>query len=215
MSVTIAEKVHSMRASQPAGQPPSAFDREQQQLAQLTPDGVIAIGERLPDADLLDVHAASTTLYAVLDARRTVLVFYRGVWCPFCNIALNAYQADLLPALLARGVGLVAVSPQKPDGSLSIQEKHSLTFGVVSDPHNTLATAAGILTAPSDEARATQLEHGLDLTAANADGTITLPMPTATILDPDGTVRWIDVHPDYSTRTEPSEILAALDSLDH
>jgi len=213
MSVTIAEQVNSMRAGQPAG-PPSAFDREQQQLAQLTPAGVIAIGERLPDAELLDVHGNSTTLWTALDSRRTVLVFYRGVWCPFCNIALHAYQTDLLPALLERGIGLVAVSPQKPDGSLSIQEKHALTFSVVSDPHNTLAAAAGILTAPSDEARAAQLELGLDLTTANADGTTTLPMPTTAILDPDATVRWIDVHPDYATRTEPLEILAALDALD-
>lgn len=213
MSVTIAEQVHSMRASMPAG-PPSAFDREQQQLAQLTPAGVIAVGERLPDLDLLDVHGTSTTLQAALDARRTVLVFYRGVWCPFCNIALNAYQTDLLPALLDRGVGLVAVSPQKPDGSLSIQEKHALTFSVVSDPHNTLAMVAGILTSPSDEARAAQLEHGLDLTVVNADGTTAVPMPTTAILDPDATVRWIDVHPDYATRTEPFEILDALDSLD-
>jgi peroxiredoxin len=213
MSVTIAEQVHSMRASMPAG-PPSAFDREQQQLAQLTPAGVIAVGERLPDTDLLDVHGTSTTLRAALDARRTVLVFYRGVWCPFCNIALNTYQSDLLPALLERGIALVAVSPQKPDGSLSIQEKHTLTFSVVSDPHNTLARAAGILTAPSDEARAMQLEHGLDLTRANAEGTTTVPMPTTAILDPDATVRWINVHPDYSTRTESFEILAALDSLD-
>jgi peroxiredoxin len=212
MSVTIAEQVHSMRNSMPAG-PPSAFDREQQQLAQLTPAGVIAVGQRLPDTDLLDVHGTSTTLRAALDARRTVLVFYRGVWCPFCNIALNAYQTDLLPALIERGVGLVAVSPQKADGSLSIQEKHALTFSVVSDPHNTLAMAAGILTAPSYEARAAQLEHGLDLTVVNADDTTALPMPTTAILDPDATGRWIDVHPDYATRTEPFEILDALDSL--
>jgi peroxiredoxin len=209
----IAEQVHSMRASQPAG-PPSAFDREQQQLAELEPHGIIAIGERMPDAELVDVHGQSTTLTTAIAGRRTVLVFYRGVWCPFCNIALNAYQAELLPAVTDRGIALIAVSPQKPDGSLTMQEKNHLTFTVVSDPTNTLAAAAGILTAPSDAARAAQLEHGLDLTAVNADGTTTLPMPATAILDPDGTVRWIDVHPDYTTRSEPADILAALDTLD-
>ena len=202
-----------MRAGQPAG-PPSAFDREQQHLAELEPDGIIAIGERLPDTELVDVHGKSTTLTTAIDGRRTVLVFYRGVWCPFCNIALNAYQVELLPALTDRGIGLIAVSPQKPDGSLTMQEKNDLSFTVVSDPNNALAAAAGILTAPSDAARAAQLEHGLDLTAVNADGTTTLPMPTTAILDPDGTVRWIDVHPDYTTRSEPADILAALNTLD-
>jgi peroxiredoxin len=202
-----------MRAGQPAA-PPSAFDREQRLLSEFVPEGVIAIGERLPDAKLLDVHGEPTTLLAELAGRRTVLVFYRGAWCPFCNIALNVYQRDLLPALSERGVGLVAVSPQKPNGSLSMQEKNELSFTVASDPHNALATAAGILTAPSDEARAVQLEYGLDLTDVNADGTTALPMPTAAILDSDGNVRWIDVHPDYATRSEPADILTALDALE-
>lgn len=201
-----------MRAAS-APQPESAFDREQQQLAANRPEGVITVGGRLPEAELLDVHGNATTLLAELGGQRTVLVFYRGAWCPFCNIALNAYQAELLPALRSRGVGLVAVSPQTPDGSLSMQEKNNLTFAVLSDPGNQLAKAAGVLTGPSQEARATQLEHGLDLAQVNADGTTALPMPTVAILDPDGTVRWIDVHPDYSTRTEPVEILGALDQL--
>jgi peroxiredoxin len=202
-----------MRAGRPAGQP-NAFDMEQKLLAETEPDGIISAQEQLPDAALIDIHGESTTLSAVLDGRRTVLVFYRGVWCPFCNIALNAYQSELLPALIERGVSLVAVSPQNPDNSLTMHEKNHLTFTVVSDLDNALAAAAGILTAPSDEARAAQLEHGLDLTAINANGTTTLPMPTTTILDPDRTVLWIDVHPDYSTRSEPASILAALDTLE-
>ncbi len=210
----IAEAVSEFRSSQPAG-PPTAFDREQQQLADLVVDHVIPIGARLPDADLVDVNGAPTHLLDALHGRRTVLVFYRGAWCPFCNIALRAYQTELLPALNERGVGLVAVSPQTPDGSLSMKEKHELTFTVVSDPHNTLARAAGILTAPSEAARAKQLELGLDLTAINADGTTALPMPTTAILDADATVRWIDVHADYSTRTEPKDVLAALDALEN
>ena len=214
MSATpIAHEVSSYRSSQPAG-PPSAFDREQEELALLVPPGVVAAGTRLPDAELLDAHGSVTSLGNVLDGSRAVLIFYRGAWCPFCNIALRAYQLNLLPALDERGVRLVAVSPQKPDGSLTMKEKNELTFKVVSDPHNALATAAGILTTPSEDARSAQLEFGLDLTRTNADGTATLPMPTAAIVDSDGTVRWIDVHPDYSTRTEPAEILAALDSLE-
>jgi peroxiredoxin len=211
-AISIAERVGAMRAARPAG-PESAFDREQRQLAQIKPEGIIAVGERLPDAELLDVEGRATTLLEQLGGRQGVLVFYRGVWCPFCNVGLNAYQADLLPALNERGVELLAVSPQKPDGSLSMKEKNDLEFAVVSDPGNQLAAAAGILTAPSDEALAAQLEHGLVLTAVNADGTTTLPMPTVAIVDAQGTVIWIDVRADYSTRTEPTEILAALDAL--
>ena len=129
----------------------------------------------MPDAELLDAHGATTSLYAALGGRLSVLVFYRGAWCPYCNIALNTYQAELVPELSGRGVRLVAISPQAPDGSLSTQEKHELTFSVLSDPGNQVAKAVGILTGPSDEARAAQLQLGLDLTVVNADGTTGLP----------------------------------------
>jgi peroxiredoxin len=213
VSVTpIAEQVRSMRAEHPV-EAPSAFDLEQQQLDSFVPDHIIDVGQQLPDAELLDVNGAPTTLLAALGGRPAVLVFYRGAWCPFCNIALRAYQRELVPALSERGVGLIAVSPQKPDGSLTAAEKNELTYSVLSDPDNALATAAGILTNPSEQARAAQLNLGLDLAAINADGTTTLPMPTTTILDPGGTVLWIDVHPNYTTRSEPAEIIAALDTI--
>jgi peroxiredoxin len=191
-----------------------AFAREQAELAaKWTPAGVVEVGATLPDAGLLDAHGAATTLHEALGDRGAVLVFYRGAWCPYCNIALSTYQAELVPELVARGVGLIAVSPQTADGSLSTQEKHELTFAVVSDPGNQVAKALGILTGPTEEVRAAQLQLGLDLTAVNADGTTGLPMPTTVIVDADRVVRWIDVHPDYSTRSEPEQILAELDAL--
>jgi peroxiredoxin len=214
--MTIAEQTRELADSQaaaPASEVMSAFGREQAALATFVPVAVIAAGETLPRVELLDPHGLPTTLPAVLDGRQAVLVFYRGAWCPYCNIALNAYEAELLPELEQRGIALVAVSPQKPDGSLSMQEKNNLRFTVLSDPGNQLATSVGILTAPSEEARAAQLQLGLDLEAINADGTTSVPMPTTLILDPDLTVRWVDVHPDYTTRSEPATILEALDAL--
>jgi len=81
---------------------------------------------------------------------------------------------------------------------------------VLSDPGNQIAAKLGILTAPSDGTRAAQLQLGLDLTQVNADATTGLPMPTVLIADADGVIRWIDVHLDYTTRTEPGQILQAI-----
>jgi peroxiredoxin len=215
---TIAERVAEMRAVT-AGQAPNeamdAFTREQAGLAASSPAGVAPAGTVLPDTELLDVHGAATTLYAAAGDSTAVLVFYRGAWCPYCNIALSAYQEQLLPQLTERGIRLVAVSPQQPDGSLTMQQKHGLSFTVVSDPGNVIAGRLGILTRPSQEARAAQLRLGLDLASVNADGTVTLPMPATVILDAARTVRWIDVHPDYSTRTEAQQVIGALDYLQH
>jgi peroxiredoxin len=210
----IADQVTALAASMAAtpNEVMSAFTREQADLAAAgAPTGVAPVGTVLANADLLDARGETTSLYEHLGDGSTVVVFYRGAWCPYCNIALKAYQTDLLPELTARGVGLLAISPQVPDGSLTMAEKNALTYTVVSDAGNQLARALGVLTAPNDEARAAQLQLGLDLTAANADGTVELPMPTTVIVDSTGTVAWIDVHPDYTTRTEPAEILAALD----
>ena len=213
---TIAERVaemHAKTAAEPASEIMGAFAREQAELAASNPAGVAPAGTALADADLLDVHGAATTLYDALGGGTSVLVFYRGAWCPYCNIALSAYQAQLLPQLTERGIRLVAVSPQKPDGSLTMQQKNNLAFTVVSDPGNVIAGRLGILTRPSDEAGAAQLRLGLDLTSVNADGTVALPMPATLILDASRTIRWIDVHPDYSTRTEPRQVIDALDHL--
>lgn len=167
----------------------------------------------MPDSELLDVNGEPTTLTRVRDGRAAVVVFYRGAWCPYCNVALRTYQSELVPALDDRGVGLVAVSPQKPDGSLNSAETNGLTFSVVSDPGNELAAALGVQTEPSADAVDAQRSLGLDLSERNADGRVDLPMPTTVVVDDRGVIRWIDVHPNYATRSEVPDILAAVDTI--
>jgi peroxiredoxin len=211
---SIAEQVASHhRAS--AGQLPAeiaeAFAAESRDLAAAGhPSGIAQPGTPLPDGNLLDVAGQPTTLADTLAGRPAVIVFYRGGWCPYCNIALRTYQAELVPALATRGISLIAISPQTADGSLSSKETKELTFTVLSDPGNQLARQLGILTAPSGGAREAQLQIGLDLTQVNADGTTGLPMPTVIIADAAGIIRWIDVHRDYTTRTEPEQVLQAI-----
>jgi peroxiredoxin len=214
---TIARQVSDMRANMAAQSPNEvldAFEHEQSTLAALgEPGGVLPLGSTLPDVELIGPDGVPTSLAAAMGSRPSVVVFYRGAWCPYCNITLSNYQASLLPALSDRGVRLIAVSPQSPDGSLTMQQKHELAFAVLSDPGNAMAKALGIITSPSPEVRAAQRQLGLDLKAVNADGTASLPWPTTAILDGDRTLRWVDVHPDYSTRSEAVDIIAALDAL--
>ena len=209
MKTPIADRVREMRSRAEGG---NAFTREQAALAAAgAPRELFPLGVLIPDAELLDAHGAKTTLYAELAGRPAVVVLYRGAWCPYCNLTLRTYQQHLLPRAAERGAVLIAVSPQKPDGSLSMQEKHELAFPVLSDPGNSIARALGALTQPSADLLVIQRRHGLDLTETNADGTLELPMPTTVVLDAAGHVRWLDVHPDYTTRSEPDAILEALE----
>ncbi|OLT11146.1 peroxiredoxin [Pseudonocardia sp. CNS-139] len=215
-AASLAAQVKEMEAGVAAQAPAAAlqtFAAEQARLdAGGVPAGVAAAGTALPEADLLDVHGAPTTMSAARGGRPAVVVFYRGAWCPYCNLALRVYEEQLRPELDARGVGLVAVSPQRPDGSLTMQETNNLTYTVVSDPGNSIAKALGVLSTVSDEMTATQQGLGLDVAAGNADGTGEIPMPTTLVVDAAGTIRWIDVHPNYATRSEPADILAAVAS---
>ena len=214
---TIAEQVGAMTeaaAARSANPVMSVFADEQARLAhEPAPEVPLGPGTTVPDGGLLDVYGQPVTLYAALGARPAVLVFYRGGWCPYCNIALATYQAQLLPELRRRGFELIAVSPQKPDESLTLQEKMGLTFTALSDPGNVLAARFGIVMTPSPDVIEAQLKLGLDLTQGNADGATAIPMPTTVVIDANRVVRWIDVHPDYSTRSEVSDILAAIDAV--
>ncbi|MCC2269409.1 AhpC/TSA family protein [Streptomyces sp. CT1-17] len=176
------------------------------------PDAVLEAGSVMPDARLLDVRGDAVTLEQARAGRPAVVVFYRGAWCPYCNVALRTYQRELAAELDERGVALIAVSPQKPDGSLSVVEVNELSYTVLSDPGNQVGRALGIVTRPSDRVLGAQASLGLNVAGENADGTSDIVMPTVVIVDAAGVVRWIDVHPNYTTRTEPAQILAALRS---
>jgi peroxiredoxin len=215
--VTIAAQVEEMKRNGPDEPDPrmAAFAREEAGLAHsAVPAGVAEVGTRLPDADLLAADGSPLSLGEALGDGFTVVVLYRGAWCPYCNLTLRTYQSELLPGLRERGAELVALSPQKPDGSLTMKEKHDLQFAVLSDPGLAVARAIGVVTAPTEETLAAQVELGLDLGEVNADGTAALPMPTVAIVDDGLKIHWIDVHPDYTTRSEPGQIFAALDALE-
>ena len=139
-----------------------------------------------------------------------VLVFYRGGWCPYCNLALHQYQSELVPLLPGYGAKLAAITPQKPDESLTTVEKHGLQFSVLSDAGAAVARQLGIAFEPVGDVLEAQRALGLDIRDGNADGSPELPMPTVLIVDSDQTVRFADVQADYRYRTEVPEILAAL-----
>jgi peroxiredoxin len=175
------------------------------------PDGIVGRGERVADFTLPDATGSPVTLGEIVADGPAVVVFYRGGWCPYCNLALRTYQAELLPELARYGASLVAISPQNPDESLGTSEKAGLSFTVLSDPGAALAYRLGIGYTPTPELLEAQRALGLDLMKVNA--TVDLPLPTVLIIDSARTVRFVDPCADYTTRTEVHAILGALERL--
>ncbi|MFK0046010.1 peroxiredoxin-like family protein [Streptomyces sp. NPDC090741] len=169
-------------------------------------------GDVLPTATLTGPDGVPVDLAEALGDGPAVVVFYRGGWCPYCNLTLRTYQQELLPHLGEFGATLVAVSPQAYDGSLDTKGAAGLEYAVLSDIGNTLARELGITHAVSEEVRRTQTGLGLDLGEVNGTGRWELPHPTVLVVSADRTVLLADVHPDFSTRTEVSTVLEALRS---
>jgi peroxiredoxin len=214
---TIAEQVNDLKAAA-AGRLPaevlSVFAADQAALtAEGIPPGSVKAGDKLSSFALPDATGQTVTLDEITADGPAVLVFYRGGWCPYCNLALRTYESDLLPQLGAYSARLVAISPETPDASLTTQEKDELTYTVLSDSGLQLADALGITFDPSAEGLAAQRSFGLDISATRADGGTRLPMPTVLIVDRDQTVQFVDIHPDYTGRTEVSDVVAALQKL--
>jgi peroxiredoxin len=194
----------------------AVFDQSiEDRLEEGVPTDVIKVGDTLETFTLDDATGKPVTLESLVETGPAVIVFYRGGWCPYCNLALRAYQREVLPELSGAGGRLVAISPQTPDQSLSTAEKAQLEFTVLSDPGSRVASRIGIAFQEEDEVLEAQRKLGLDLRQVNAEGSINLPRPTVLIVDTDRTVRFVDVQPDFTARTEVADILAALAEIAH
>jgi peroxiredoxin len=209
------DDLNAEAAKGPAAGALATFGKERERHLEVAEEAAVKPGDAIPDAELLDTDSTATTLHSVLAGSPAVVVFYRGAWCPYCNLTLRVYEQQLVPKLTELGVQLIAVSPQKPDNSLSTEEANGLSYAVLSDPGNRLTSALGIL-APEvgQETIEARESIGTDVASHNADGTSRVPMPTTIVVDREGTIRWIDVHPDWATRSEPADILDAVARLD-
>ena len=168
-----------------------------------------AVGEAAPDFELHDARGGNVTLAGLRGEGPVVLVFYRGAWCPYCNLQLREFQAALAD-IHAAGASLVAVSPQTPDNSLTLAEQAELAFPVLSDAGNDVARSYGLVYALNAADRELHRGVGADLTAFNGDDSWELPAAAVFVVDPDGTIRYASVAGDYRWRVGPDEVLAAL-----
>lgn len=168
--------------------------------------------EQAPDFTLPDALGQPVTLSQLLTQGPVIIIFYRGVWCPYCNLELRAYQ-KALPQLQELGATLVAISPQTPDHSLSTMEKQGLAFAVLSDVGNQVAREYRLVFTLDKVARALHAQIGADLPAYNGDDSWELPVTATFLVDQSMTVRLASVDPNFFHRLDPSFVLARLKEL--
>ncbi|CZT14134.1 uncharacterized protein RCC_00107 [Ramularia collo-cygni] len=172
----------------------------------------IKIGDKLPSFSLQNALGELQTSTTLLNKGPLILTFYRGEWCPFCNIALSGFQKHL-SAFTAKNVTLVAITPELPNGTLSMTEKHELEFPVLTDLHNAYARKLGIVWRQPESLRPVFETFGHDLPRRNGDDSFELPLPATMLVDGEGVVRNLYLEPDYVKRVEPLTVLDWIDEL--
>lgn len=220
--MSLPEKLAAFRANFEAGGPPRnapAWIHEvmHRATAELVASGAaeraLHAGDTAPAFTLHDADGVAHASTDLLARGPLVLTFYRGVWCPYCNMDLQALQ-EALPALRERGAGLAAVSPQTPANSRKSARDNQLEFPILSDPGNAVAAAFGLrFRLPDDLIALYRDTLKKDLAVINDEPSWTLPMPARYVIAPDGVIAYAEVNPDYTRRPDPSELLPVLDRL--
>ncbi|AME28486.1 MULTISPECIES: peroxiredoxin-like family protein [Burkholderiaceae] len=173
---------------------------------------VLAVGQHAPDFVLPGVAGQMFSLSDVLREGPAVVVFYRGGWCPYCNIQLRAFQR-LLPQLAGLGASLVAISPQLPDGSMSTAERNALDFAVLSDAGNDVARSFGLVYSLPEELRQTLRSIGKVLPDINGEDGWELPVPATFVITKDRRIVFSHIDIDYRSRCAPNAVVSALRSI--
>ncbi|NNC84251.1 MAG: AhpC/TSA family protein [Flavobacteriales bacterium] len=169
------------------------------------------VGDQAPDFTLSNATGKEVTLSELLKNGPVILTWYRGGWCPYCNITLHRLQEEL-PHFKAAGAELIALTPELPDSSMSTAEKNDLEFTVLSDVGSHVARDYGVLFKLTDEV-ATIYNESFDLDNYNGDTNSELPLAATYVIDTDGVIRYAFLDADYRNRAEPSVILEHLNEL--
>jgi peroxiredoxin len=176
-------------------------------------DRAAKVNDQLPaTANLVDPHNRPFDLARLASEKPLIITFYRGGWCPYCNLELRAYQA-LLADIHAAGAELVAVSPELPDHTTATAEKNDVSFTVLSDVGGVFAAALGIRFTLSDDVKPFYEKAGHALPDRNGDGTWALPMPATFVIEKGGRIAQAFIEPDYRKRLDPKAALAALNAV--
>ena len=173
-------------------------------------DGALHAGDRAPDFELPDQEGRPVRLFDSLTKGPVVLSFYRGSWCPFCNLELRGLQQHL-DEIERQGGTLIAVSPEPPDKTVLTAEQNQVRYSVLSDIGNAVAQTYRLVMEIPDAIREHQIRDiGFDVAEHNKADNYRVPVPATYVIDTDGTISLDYVNADYRYRLDPLDIIAHL-----
>lgn len=214
-STTLTAQLAEYREGFSKRAPQEMQDLFQERVDDLAASGIldeaVNVGDAAPGFTLPNARGEEVSLATLLEQGPVVITWYRGGWCPYCNLTLRAFQ-ERLGEFDAAGATFVAITPETPDNSLSTSEKNELGFQVLSDVGNTVARDYGLVFKLPDDLAAIY-NANFDLSAYNGDDSNELPLSATYVIRPDGTVAWAFLSADYRERAEPADVVEAVRGL--
>ncbi len=213
---TVADDLKKLDASQSGQVPPKVLEAGKKGIEELVASGIVSkarqTGDRMPGFTLRDAFGRNVSSKSLLKSGHLVVTFYRGAWCPFCNLYLRALQKRNAE-FKELGANLVAISVEPPDRSIKVSGGNKLDFRVLSDPKLTVARRFGIVYEMPKVANDAVLELGFDIAKYNGMDKAELPLSATYVVDRKGRIVFAFLDPDYKRRAEPDDIIAALKKL--
>jgi peroxiredoxin len=215
--MTLQEKLDAFKADFETNQAPpaavEAFHRSNKELIEAgLADRALKAGDHAPDFTLTDSDGNTVSSGELLAKGPVVLTFYRGNWCPYCNMELQALE-EVIGDIKARGASLLAISMQSAENSRKSQRDNNLSFPILTDQGGALAQKFGLRWNLQDYLIDVFKMFQVDLTVFHKDDKWSLPMPARYVIDQDGTIAYAEVNPDYTRRPEPSDLFPVLDKI--
>ena len=214
--MNLTEELTATKQSFHENVPPEAWDimerSTKELLNQHLSQNALTVGDTIPSIVLPNANNKSVSIESYLDKGPIILSFYRGGWCPYCNLELQALQ-EKLPEFKALGASLITITPETADNSLNTSQKNSLEFEVLSDIGNIVARKFGLVFQMPEDLR--ELYHSFDLHVDqhNGDKDYELPMPATYVIGSDKKIIYAFVPEDYTQRTEPQVLVEFLKTL--
>lgn len=214
--MSLSAQLDQQRATSAANIPPELMAIMSDATQQLRLSGLVEqapkIGDTFMHFELPNQLGQTRNLGDLLANGPVVVTFYRGGWCPYCNLALRAYQQHL-DSFAQLGATFVAITPELPDISLSTTEKNELNFEVLSDINADYARALGVVFSLPDEIRTLYAKFGVEVEKHNGTGQFDFPLAATFVVSKDGIIANAFVNADYTYRMDPQDIIATLKTL--
>ncbi len=179
-------------------------------IAQHIKNNALQVGDKVENFTLANHLGKNVELVDLLKKGPVMISFYRGAWCPYCNLELKALN-DYLPQFKTKSAQLIAISPQLPDQTLTTAQKNKLEFDVLSDVGNKVAQQFGLLFTLDKRIQELYTGFGIDFEQTYGDKTYQLPLPATYVINQNGIITYAFLNEDYTLRAEPSDVMTALD----